>query len=113
MSSASATDSNDQTAGPDTGPAVVVADPLTPTFRALLNENKRLRREAGRLWLKAHTPAERHEFLLARLDRVAELEAADERGDLATYYDRVLASFEASMADIRKPADAYVAPRAA
>ena len=92
-------------AGTRTGPAFVVpaADPLTPLERKLLEENRHLRRECGRLWLLAHTPAERQKFLLDRLDRVAELEAADERGDLDAYYARVLASFDRSLDDLRAP----------
>lgn len=104
---------NTTTAGSHSGPAVVVADPLTPTTRALLDEVRHLRRECGRLWLRAYTPKDRQEFLLARLDRVADLEAADERGDLDAYYQRIITSFSASMNDIREPVDVYIAPRAA
>lgn len=106
---------NNTKAGSQEGPAFAVpaADPLTPSFRELLDENKRLRRECGRLWLKAFAPKERQEFLLARLDRVAELEALDERGDIDDYMRRVMATFDESMNDIRKPADEYIALRAA
>ena len=105
---------HDHEAGSHQGPAfVVAADPLTPSFRDLLEENRRLRRECGRLWLKAFAPKERQEFLLARLDRVAELEALDERGDINAYMSRVMAMFDESMNDIRKPADEYIALRAA
>lgn len=105
---------NNTKAGSHQGPAfVVAADPLTPSFRDLLEENRRLRRECGRLWLKAFAPKERQEFLLARLDRVAELEALDERGDINDYMRRVIATFDQSMTDTRKPADEYIVPRAA
>lgn len=105
---------NNTKAGSHQGPAfVVAADPLTPTFRDLLDENRRLRRECGRLWLKAFAPKERQEFLLTRLDRVAELEALDERGDINDYMRRVIATFDQSMTDTRLPADEYVVPRAA
>lgn len=102
-------------AGSHQGPAFGVsnADPLTPLERYLLAENRRLKRECGRLWLKAFTPKERQEYLLARLDRVAELIAADERGDLDGYYARVLETFSRSMDDTRQPVEAYIFPRAA
>lgn len=97
-------------AGSRSGPAFGVADPLTPLERRLLTENRRLTRECSRLWLKAFTPADRQEFLLGRLDRVAELIAADERGDLGDYYARVLETFNRSMDDTRQPVENYVLP---
>lgn len=105
---------NNTKAGSHQGPAfVVAADPLTPSFRDLLEENRRLRRECGRLWLKAFAPKERQEFLLTRLDRVAELEALDERGDINDYMSRVMATFDESMNDIRRPVEDYVIAKAA
>jgi hypothetical protein len=109
-------DSTSQEAGTrSTGPAFGVpnADPLTPLERYLLAENRKLKRECGRLWLKAFTPADRQEYLLARLDRVAELIAADERGELDDYYERVIETFNRSLDDTRQPVEAYVLPRAA
>lgn len=104
-------------AGSHQGPAfgVPTADPLTPFTRRLLEENRKLKRECGRLWLKAFAPKERQEYLLARLDRVAELIAADERGELDEngYYARVLETFSRSLDDTRQPVEAYVLPRAA
>lgn len=111
-------DSTPQEAGTrSTGPAFGVpnADPLTPLERCLLAENRKLKRECGRLWLKAFTPADRQEYLLGRLDRVVELVAADERGELdeAGYYERILETFNRSLDDTRQPVEAYVLPRAA
>lgn len=98
-----------------TGPAFVgpIADPLTPLERRLLTENRRLTRECGRLWLKAFTPKDRQDYLLSRLDRVVELEAMDERGDLEEYWSRIYETFSRSMDDVRQPVETYVLPRAA
>ncbi|WP_156759640.1 hypothetical protein [Microbacterium karelineae] len=88
--------------------ATPVADPLTPTMRQALAEVHQLRRESGRLWLRAYAPEVRQEFLLDRLARVAELETLDERGDLDDYWTRVMGSLGQSMGDIRQPVEMFV-----
>lgn len=109
-------DSTSQEAGTrSTGPASVVpaADPLTPLERELLAENRRLTRRCGQLWIKAFTPTEQQDYLLSRFDRVVELEAMDERGDLAEYWSRIYETFSRSMDDVRQPVETYVLPKAA
>lgn len=102
-------------AGSQSGPAfgVPTADPLTPLERELLTEVRRLTRRCGQLWIKSFTPAEQQDYLLSRFDRVVELEAMDERGDLEAYWTRIYETFSRSMDDVRLPVDAYVLPRAA
>lgn len=96
---------NDPKAGTSKVPAFVVADPLTPTFRLMLNELREQRRANGHLWLRAFAPKDRVEFLLNRLDDVAVLTAANERGELTDYFDQLIADFDASLFDVRQPVD--------
>ncbi len=87
------------------------ADPLSPSTRVLVGEvqrlrgeNEELKRECGRLWLRAFSPKDRQKFLLDRFDRAAEILA--DAGRIDDHLDAAWELFCASLADVRKPVSA-------
>lgn len=67
------------------------------------HEVQAAKHDADRLWLRSFTPADRHEYLLDRLDKAAEL-TAQNIGASEDFLEGVLRNYFESLDGIREPA---------